>query len=190
MLIYWYQYLYVMVIYSFLGLYILFVRDFKLLKEKKFGNMIIDKYFIKEVVIILLSKVWFVFMMIVVLVMVIGLFWGLIFLVIFVMMFVVGIFIVIVFFLVYVIYDSDYVFLNDDGVVEMDFMIYQILIIVDYLVENKLIYWFFGGINIYVVYYMFLGVNYIYYYDLIKIVKEIVVEYNIRYVNKFFNMVM
>ena len=185
-----YQHLYAMAIYSLLGPYIIFIRDFKLLKEKKFGNMIIDKHPTKEVVIIVLSKIWFALLMVVIPVMVTGLSWGSILLATFAMMFVAGIFTAIVSFPVHVTYDSDYALPNDQGIVEMDFMTHQILTTVDYSAENKFIHWFFGGINTHVVHHMFPGVNHIHYYDLTKIVKETAAEYNIRYVNKSFSTVM
>ncbi|MEZ5042778.1 MAG: acyl-CoA desaturase [Saprospiraceae bacterium] len=185
-----YQHLYAMAIYSLLGPYIIFIRDFKLLKEKKFGNTVIEKHPTSEIFIIILSKIWFLLMMVVFPVYFTGLSVGSVLIATLAMMFVAGIFTAIVSFPVHVTYESDYALPNDQGIVEMDFMTHQILTTVDYSAENKFIHWFFGGINTHVVHHMFPGVNHIHYYDLTKIVRDTAAEYNIRYVNKTFATVM
>lgn len=185
-----YQHIYAMFLYSLLGPYIIFVRDFKLLKEKKFGNTILEKHPAKEVAIIILSKIWFFCFMILIPKLVTGMPWLHLIVLTLVMLFVAGIFTAVVSFPVHVTYDSDYALPNDQGVVEIDFMTHQLLTTVDYSAENKLIHWFFGGINTHVVHHMFPSVNHIHYYELTKIVKQTAAEYNLRYVNKTLGTVM
>jgi len=185
-----YQHLYAMLIYSLLGPYIIFIRDFKLLKEKKFGNTTLEKHPLKEVVIIILSKVWFFCFMVLIPKLVTGMPWLDLLGLTLALLFIAGIFTAVVSFPVHITYESDYALPNNQGVVEMDFMTHQLLTTVDYSAENRLIHWFFGGINTHVVHHMFPSVNHIHYYDLTKIVKQTAAEYGLRYVNKTLATVM
>jgi len=185
-----YQHLYAMFIYSLLGPYIIFIRDFKLLKEKKFGNTILEKHPLKEVIIIILSKVWFFCFMVLIPKYVTGMPWLDLIVITLALLFIAGIFTAVVSFPVHITYESDYALPNKEGVVEMDFMTHQLLTTVDYSAENKLIHWFFGGINTHVVHHMFPSVNHIHYYELTKIVKQTAAEYKLRYVNKTLATVM
>lgn len=185
-----YQHIYAMIIYSILGPYILIVRDFKMLKEKKFGNRVLDKHPLSEILIIIFSKIWFLSFMIWIPKEVAGMTWAAAIGWAFVMFFMAGIFTAIISFPVHVTYDSDYALPNDDGMVEMDFMTHQMLTTVDYSAENKFIHWFFGGINTHVVHHMFPSVNHMHYYHLTKLVKETAKKHDLRYVNKSFDTVM
>ena len=185
-----YQHIYALFLYSLLGPYIMFVRDFKLLKEKKFGNTILDKHPLKEVIIIILSKVWFFSFIVLIPKLITGMPWLHVITLVLVMLFVAGILTALISFPVHVTYDSDYALPNQQGMVEMDFMTHQLLTTVDYSADNKLIHWFFGGINTHVVHHMFPSVNHIHYYELTKLVKETAEEYDLRYVNKTLGTVM
>lgn len=75
--------------------------------------------------------------------------------------------------------------MDEYGSVENSWAVYQFKIMANFVNGCYFFVWFIGGFNYQVEYYFFLNICYIYYLDIVFIVKVIVEEYGIFYYEYF-----
>lgn len=178
-----FQHMYAPFLYSLLSLNIIYIRDFKLLLQHKFGNTIINKHPAKEILILVATKVFFVSYMIVIPKIILNIPWIEIFSYHVLMHFAVGLFIGFILVPVHVTFESEYRLPDKNGMIHCDWGVHQIEATVDFSANNYFINWITGGLNTHVVHHLFPSINHIHYYRLTKLIKKTAAEYNVLYRN-------
>ncbi len=178
-----YQHLYVPFLYSLLSLNIIYFKDFKLLAQHNFGNKIISKHPVKEIWILIATKVFFVSYMIVIPKIILNISWIEIIAYHIVMHLAIGFFIGFILVPVHVTGESKYRLPDRDGKINCDWGSHQMEATVDFSADNYFINWITGGLNTHVVHHLFPSINHIHYYELTKIIKTTALAYNIPYRN-------
>jgi linoleoyl-CoA desaturase len=178
-----FQHFYAPILYSLLSLNIIYIRDFKLLFQHNFGNKIIHKHPVKEIWILLATKIVFISYMIVIPKMLLNLSWAEIFGYHVAMHLAIGLFIGFILIPVHVTSESEYRLPDGEGTVHRDWGTHQIEATVDFAANNYLINWITGGLNTHVAHHLFPSINHIHYYRLTKIIQRTALEFKVPYRN-------
>jgi linoleoyl-CoA desaturase len=179
-----FQHFYAPFLYALLSINIIYLKDFRLLMQKDFGNKKVDKHSVREVIILFVTKAVFIFYMIVIPKMVLGISWGEILLLHVMMHLAIGLFIGFILVPVHVTNESEYRLPDEKGVVHTDWGRHQIEATVDFAAENYLVNWLTGGLNTHVAHHLFPHINHIHYIPITKIIKQTAKEFNIPYRNR------
>jgi linoleoyl-CoA desaturase len=178
-----YQHIYAPFLYALLSINIIYFKDIKMLFQHKFGNKQIDKHPGKEILILAMTKFFFITYMIVIPKVVLGISWMEMFGYHILMHAAIGLFIGLILVPVHVTNDSKYRLPDNEGTVHRDWGTHQIEATVDFAANNYFINWITGGLNTHVVHHLFPTINHIHYYKLTKIIKETATEFNVPYRN-------
>lgn len=82
---------------------------------------------------------------------------------------------------------SDYPLPNEDGEIDRNFAVHQLMTTADYAQKNPVLTWYSGGLNFQTEHHLFPRISHVHYPKLARIVKELTDKYNIPYhVNKSF----
>lgn len=178
------QHIYAPLMYALLSINIIYIRDFQLLFQKNFGNRVIRRHPIREVIILLVTKLFFIGYMIVLPKYVLGISWSEILLLHLVMHLVIGLFIGFILVPVHVTQEAQYRLPDKKGIIQSDWGKHQIEATVDFAADNYLINWISGGLNTHVAHHLYPHINHIHYYALTKIIRQTAEEFGIAYRNR------
>lgn len=178
-----FQHFYAPILYCLAPFMMIFVRDLKLFSMKRFGNRYIDKHPVKEWIVLILTKVWYVCLMIVIPYLVMDLpFWQ-IFVGFLAMQSLGGLFIALVNAPPHVTRNTQFVKPDPKGDIEEDWLTNQLNTTVDFNATNPLMVALTGGLNAHVAHHLFPNICHIHYRPISKIVKETADEFGVRYQN-------
>jgi linoleoyl-CoA desaturase len=178
-----YQHIYAPFLYSLLSLNIIYIRDFKLMLTHEFGNKIIKKHPIREMLILFAGKLFFISYMIVIPKFVLHISWFEILGYHLMMNLAIGLFIGFVLVPVHVTEAAAYRLPDNKGLIHCDWSEHQIEATVDFSAGNYFVNWITGGLNTHVAHHLFPGINHIHYYQLTKIIRKTAEELNVPYRN-------
>ncbi|MBK8704336.1 MAG: acyl-CoA desaturase [Saprospiraceae bacterium] len=178
-----FQHLYAPFLYSLLSLNIIYFKDFALLFQHNFGNKTISKHPVKEIWILIATKIFFVSYMIIIPKFILDISWTEIIGYHILMHLVIGLFIGFILVPVHVTGESEYRLPDAAGKIHCDWGSHQSEATVDFAANNYFINWVSGGLNTHVVHHLFPSINHIHYYSLTKIIKYTALEYNFTYRN-------
>lgn len=178
------QHIYGPFLYALLSINIIYIRDFQLLFQQKFGNKTVEKHPLREVIILFVTKAIFILYMIVIPKYAIGISWGEILLLHVAMHLAIGLFIGFILVPVHVTYESEYRIPDDKGIVHSCWGQHQIEATVDFAANNYFINFISGGLNTHVAHHLFPNINHIHYFAITKIIKQTALEYGVPYRNR------
>ena len=181
-----YQHIYLPFMWLFFSLYLTLVKDFQLFSMKRMGNNKYVKHPVREWVILILSKMFFVFFAIILPFLVMDMPWYRILTGIFVMHACTGVLLASIFFFVHLLEDSPFPEENTEGRIEKHWIVHQVEVTSDFAPENKTLAWFCGGLNQHVAHHLFPDVCHVHYYDVTRIIRETAAEYKVNYRSKGF----
>lgn len=174
-----YQSKYALLLYCFLYLMWVYVKDFQKYFTLKIGRHNIPKFTIVDHIIFWISKAIYTTLYIVIPLYTLGwkgfLFYG-------VTVAVCGVCISVVFQLAHIVQNVEFPMVNiDTGNVDSNFALHQIATTSDFAPENKLVSWLVGGLNFQVVHHLFPKVSHVHYPALHTILKETCKEFGVTY---------
>lgn len=178
-----YQHIYVFFFYSLLTLNWVVLKDvLQLIRYRKNGvNRTSKKEHIRNIFILIFSKLFYAFYMLVVP----CVFFGYGFLPILtgflIMHMICGLILSITFQLAHSVEDASFPLPNDKSEVENDWAIHQVNTTVDFARDNRFLNWYLGGLNFQVVHHLFPTICHVHYKDLSEIVKNTAEEFGIPY---------
>jgi linoleoyl-CoA desaturase len=70
---------------------------------------------------------------------------------------------------------------EDSGKIDSEWAIHQVITTADFATKNKVISWFVGGLNFQVVHHLFPKVSHVHYPNIIKIIRETCIQFNVPY---------
>ena len=179
-----FQHFYAPFLYAFLSINIIYIKDFKLLMQKNFGNRKVEKHPFKEVVILFFTKALFITYMLIIPKIILNISWGEILLLHVAMHLTIGLFIGFILVPVHVTNESEYRLPDENGLVHSDWGKHQIEATVDFAAESYLVNWLTGGLNTHVAHHLYPHINHIHYVAITKIIKQTAREFNIPYRNR------
>jgi len=97
------------------------------------------------------------------------------------MQFVAGLFLGIIFQTAHVMPDSEFNLPNEEGVIEHDYSVHQLLNTTNYSPNSRFFSWFVGGLNYQIEHHLFPSISHVHYKKLATIVKETAEKHNIPY---------
>jgi linoleoyl-CoA desaturase len=178
-----FQYIYAWFFYGLLTFVWVVQKDFnRILKYKKEG--LIDKQkstFAKELTILLATKAVYVGYMVVLPVMLLPIAWWQVLVGILIMHYVAGFILAIVFQPAHVIDGTEYPLPDEDGNLENNWAIHQLITTTNYANKNKWLSWYVGGLNFQVEHHLFPHICHVHYQKLSKIVEQTAGEFGLPY---------
>jgi linoleoyl-CoA desaturase len=178
-----YQHIYAPFLYALLSLNIIYIKDFKLLFANEFGNKTVSRHPVKEIVILLFGKLFFISYMIVIPKINLQLSWMQIIGYHLLMNLAIGWLIGFVLVPVHVTEAATYRKPDDNGLIHCDWGEHQMEATVDFSANNYIVNFFSGGLNTHVAHHLFPSINHIHYYQITKIIRQTALELKIPYRN-------
>lgn len=176
-----YQHIYWVFLYCLTYLNWIFVTDFK----KYFTGKILDREIkpmsVSEHIMFWFTKVSHIFLFIVLPILMLGVVKAILFYLI--AAFICGWVISVVFQLAHILEDTTFPMpAEDSNKIEQNWMIHQLHTTANFSTKSKIVSWFTGGLNFQVEHHLFPKVSHIHYPQINKLVKEVCMQYNVRYV--------
>ena len=178
---YRFQHLYVPLLYPFASLYMICVKDFQMFATKRYGNSLQFNHPKKEYFILIFSKLFYFFYALIIPLLIIELPWWKILSVFFIMHLVLGSLVSLILFPAHALHNSPFPVADDEGLINNNWLVHQIETSTNFGVNNPILFWISGGLNIHIPHHLFPGICHIHYVELNRIVKEVVNEYGITY---------
>lgn len=178
-----FQHYFAWVVYSMLTLFWVFWTDFpKLKRYNGFGSPNADvKHPVQEVILLFAMKIFYVFYMLVIPILVLDVAWWKVLIGFTTMHLIAGWLITVVFQLAHVVAETEHPHPAADGNIENSWFVHQLQTTADFAVNNKLVTWYVGGLNFQVEHHLFPKICSIHYPAISKIVGEITKKYNMPY---------
>ncbi len=181
-----YQHIYAFLLYSFIGVFIVYFRDFKLLANYQYGNKLLRFHSPWILAGLIFSKVFFFLFMVYIPKLLLGISWDEILFLHFVMLMSLGLVITLLLIPAHTNPEAHFEWPNKDGHIENGFFRHQVESTIDFAANNYLVNWLSGGLNTHVVHHLFPGVCHIHYFPLTKVVKKVAAKHNVKYHNLSF----
>lgn len=178
-----FQHFYAWFFYGLLTLVWVLVKDFvRLVRYHKDGMVKKQKAnIVAEWVVLLASKAFYVFYIIVLPAIVLSLTWWQVILGFLVMHYVGGFILAIIFQPAHVIDGTEYPMPNEEGKMENSWAIHQLLTTTNFANNNRLLNWYVGGLNFQVEHHLFPNICHVHYRKISAIVKYTAEEYGLPY---------
>jgi linoleoyl-CoA desaturase len=177
-----YQHLYAPLLYSLFSLYLVFIKDFRLLFMKdKTGHRVYPNHPIKEIVILFVSKILFLGYIIVLPVFVLPVSWMIIVAGFFIYSFVQSNVITVLTAPVHVTEEASFDHYDNEKNVAMDWVARQVETTTDFSIKNRVIDFFLGGANYQVMHHLFPKIAHIHLRGLNTILQKNTAKHNIHY---------
>ncbi len=178
-----FQHIYAPFLYSMLSLNIIYYKDVKFLFQHTFGNRVIKHHPVKEIWILVATKLLFVGYMIVIPKIFLAVSWPDMLGYHLVMHLAIGLFLGFILVPVHVTGESVYRLPDSRGKIHCDWGVQQLEATVDFAADKYSVNWITGGLNTHVVHHLFPSINHIHYFRLTRIIKKTALEYNFPYRN-------
>jgi len=177
------QHIYAWFFYSFMTLNWIISKDFLQLFRYNEKDLIkAQKRTFKGLFIeLIISKLFYIFFFVVIPVILLPIPWWQTLLFFFIMHAVASFIVAIIFQCAHIMPTSDYPLPDDDGNIENNFTLHQLLTTANFSPTNRLFSWFIGGLNFQIEHHLFPNICHIHYRNLSNIVRETAAEYGIPY---------
>lgn len=178
-----YQYIYAWVLYCLMTIMWISAKEFKQLKKYKREGLIKTQNmstsrFVFELII---SKLLYYTYILIIPIIVLNISWTWILLGFFIMHFIGGFILAAVFQPAHVMPSAEYPLPNEEGEMENNFSIHQLLTTTNFAPGKTFFTWYVGGLNYQIEHHLFPNICHVHYYEISKIVKRTAKEFNIPY---------
>jgi len=180
---YRFQAFYAPFFYAIMTIYWIFSKDFKQLKRYDKNNLL-TKQGIKyknAMTQLIINKTWYVFMVLVLPIIFVGLPWWEILLGFLVMQFICGLMLSLIFQPAHVVTETDFLELGENGSLENSHAVLQLRTTSNFARKSVFFSWFIGGLNFQVEHHLFPNICHVHYKRISNIVKETAEEFNLPY---------
>jgi linoleoyl-CoA desaturase len=178
-----YQYIYAWLLYGLMTIVWITVKDFnQLVKYRKMGLLGGGKNsFNRLMTELVLTKLLYYVIFIALPIIILPIPWYLTLLFIFTMHFIAGVTLSVVFQTAHVMTDSAYPLPDENGTIDNNWVVHQLMVTSDYAPDNRLLTWFVGGLNYHAIHHLFPYVCHVHYKKLSSIVKETTEKHGVKY---------
>jgi linoleoyl-CoA desaturase len=180
-----FQYLYAPVAYSLLSLFIVFVKDFRMFGQKRFGNRQVE-HPASEWAILILTKAFYISYSLALPMMLLPFSWHEILCCFLGMHIAIGLTITFILAPPHINSLTNYVTTDERGAIHKNWFAHQVETTIDYSAGSFLMAWFAGGLNTHVAHHLYPGISHIHYRKLTPIIRNTAAECGITYINKTF----
>jgi linoleoyl-CoA desaturase len=180
-----FQFLYAPLAYSLLSLSIVFVKDFKMFGQNRFGNKQVT-HPASEWIILILTKIFYMSYTLIIPILVLPFTWLEVLYCFLGMHVVIGLTITFILAPPHINSHTNYVSTDAQGVINKNWFAHQVETTVDYAAGSFLMAWFTGGLNTHVAHHLYPGISHIHYRKLTPIIRHTAAECGITYINKTF----
>lgn len=178
---YRFQHIYAPFLYALLSINLVYIKDFSVFRETHFGNRVIAKHPLREWIIMLLTKAFYLSYSLVLPILLLDHHWAFILLCYFALHAVGGIWIALVLVPPHINGIAEYTLPADGSHIHTCFATHQLQSTVDLAPDSALLNWFTGGLNTHVIHHVFPGICHIHYRALTPILRETALEYGLPY---------
>ncbi|HMB20652.1 MAG TPA: acyl-CoA desaturase, partial [Spirochaetota bacterium] len=178
-----YQHIYAWILYGLMTLLWITTKDFKqlfkyrnrglLVREEKSFNQLLSK--------LVLTKLLYYGLFIAIPLITLPIPWYLTLLFFVIMHFIAGVILSAIFQTAHVMPDSEYPLPDEEGNMENNWIVHQLLVTADYARNNKPLTWLLGGLNYHAVHHLFPHISHVHYPKISPIIKEVTNQYGITY---------
>lgn len=184
--LYRFQHIYLPFLWTIFSMYVTLVKDWQLFSMTRMGNNKFPGHPRREWLILIVSKLFFIFYAFVLPFLVLDFPVWQIALGIFAMHACMGVLLASIFFFVHLLEDSPFPEEAANGGMDKHWFIHQISVTSDFAPNNKALAWFSGGLNQHVAHHLFPDMCHVHYFDITRIIRETSAEYGIKYRTKGF----
>ena len=177
------QHLYCWFLYGIMTLGWVVSKDFKQLNRYKKKDLLKlhNVSYSKTLTGLILSKVGYIFLLVVLPILLLPVSWYMVLFFFFIMHFIAGLFLACVFQSAHVVPSSEYPLPDEDGNLENNWAIHQLLTTANFSPSSRIFSWFIGGLNYQIEHHLFPNICHVHYKKISKIVKETAQEFNLPY---------
>jgi linoleoyl-CoA desaturase len=177
-----YQHIYAWILYGLMTLLWITTKDFKQLLKYRGMSLLAreEKSFHQLMLKLILTKLMYYVLFIAIPLITLPIPWYLT-LLFFVMHFIAGVILSAIFQTAHIMPDSEYPLPDEEGNMENNWVVHQLLVTADYARNNKPLTWLLGGLNYHAVHHLFPHISHVHYPKISPIIKEITDQYGISY---------
>jgi linoleoyl-CoA desaturase len=183
MKIYRFQHIYAWFLYGLMTLMWVTAKDFRQLRRYKRAGVALStsKTYNQLLVILILSKILYysVFILIPIIILPFAWYWIIVFFLC--MHFTAGFILTTIFQTAHVVTDSEYPLPDENGNMENNWAIHQLLTTSDFAPKSKIVTWLIGGLNFQIEHHLFPNISHVHYPKIAGIVKEVAMKYGLPY---------
>ncbi|GIW22837.1 MAG: fatty acid desaturase [Candidatus Sericytochromatia bacterium] len=176
-----FQYIYSFFLYGLVTLEWCISKDFLAFKRYLNKGLIEKKKILPELTILVMSKIIYFFFLIALPIMILNLPWWKVIIGFLILHFTAGIILATTFQLAHVVEKTIYPTTNENGNIENEWAIHQLLTTSNFATKNKFITWFLGGLNHQIEHHLFPHICHIHYSKISEIVKNTCKQFNLPY---------
>jgi len=178
-----YQHIYAWILYGLMTLLWITTKDFKQLFKYRNRGLLVreEKSFNRMMVKLVLTKLMYYVLFIAIPLITLPIPWYLTLLFFVIMHFIAGVILSTIFQTAHVMPDSEYPLPDEDGNMENNWVVHQLLVTADYARHNKPLTWLLGGLNYHAVHHLFPHISHVHYPKISPIIKEVTDQYGITY---------
>jgi linoleoyl-CoA desaturase len=180
---YRFQHIYAIFLFALMSVFLVYIKDFMLYRQKVFGNKVVERHPTKEWIILFVSKAFYITYSLVIPLVVLPFAWWQILLMHLAGHAVAGIALALMLVPPHINPHTVYTSPDSTGTIKNCWAKHQIESTIDLSAESFLINWFTGGLNTHVIHHLFPHICHIHYRKLSPIVRKTAEEYGINYVN-------
>jgi linoleoyl-CoA desaturase len=178
-----YQHFYLPFLFTLLTINLVFIKDFQMLREKRFGNKVVE-HSRSQVLRIVLLKVFYLTYALILPLIFIDAAWWIILLGFLFKHAVAGIFASAVLVPAHFNPESHFPLPDRQGVIHSSWFAHQFEVTVDFSANTPLVSWLTGGLNYHIAHHLFPNVCHIHYGPLTRIIRQTAKEHHKTYINK------
>lgn len=178
-----YQHIYAWLLYGLMTLLWITTKDFKqLFKYRKMGLLAREEKSFNQLMLkLVLTKLMYYVLFIVIPLITLPIPWYLTLLFFVIMHFIAGVILSTIFQTAHIIPDSEYPLPDEEGNMENNWIVHQLMVTTDYARNNKPLTWLLGGLNYHAVHHLFPHISHVHYPEISPIIKEVTNKYGITY---------
>jgi len=178
-----FQLYYAPFLYGMMTIFWLFVKDFDQLKKYHKMDLLAGQGLSlrKAMMHVFFNKIWYLALFVALPIMVIALPWWQTMLGFLLMHFICGLILAFIFQPAHVVEETDFYTTDENGSVENNWAIHQLMTTSNYANNGQIFAWFVGGLNHQIEHHLFPNVCHVHYQDISPIVKQLALEYELPY---------
>jgi len=178
-----YQHIYAWILYGLMTLLWITTKDFKQLFKYRNRGVLVreDKSFNQLMAKLVLTKLMYYVLFIAIPLITLPIPWYLTLLFFVIMHFIAGVILSVIFQTAHVMPDSEYPLPDEEGNMENNWIVHQLLVTADYARNKKPLTWLLGGLNYHAVHHLFPHISHVHYPKISPIIKEVADQYGIPY---------
>jgi linoleoyl-CoA desaturase len=178
-----YQHIYAWFLYGLMTILWITTKDFKqLFKYRKMGLLERGENSFRSLMAeLVISKIFYYIIFIALPVIILPIPWYMTLLFFFLMHFIAGVLLSVVFQTAHIMPDSEYPLPDENGTIENNWIVHQLMVTADFAPDNKFLTWVSGGLNYHAIHHLFPNVCHVHYKKLSAIVKETTEKHGVSY---------